>query len=67
MVDGVVYVVRGQETSKNMVKAAIAQLKNDHQAKILGVLLNRVDLRSAEYEDYYMHYGDDYYSSVKLA
>src|SRR6266542_1164569 len=67
MVDGVVYVVRGQETSKSMVKAAISQLKNDHQAKILGVLLNRVDLRSAEYEDYYMHYGDDYYSSVKLA
>jgi succinoglycan biosynthesis transport protein ExoP len=66
MVDGVVYVVRGQETPKHVVKAAIAQLKND-QTKILGVLLNRVDVRSAEYDDYYVHDGDDYYSSVKLA
>jgi polysaccharide biosynthesis transport protein len=67
MVDGVVYIVRGQETSKNMVKAAISQLKNDHQAKILGVLLNRVDVRAAEYDDYYVHDDDDYYSSVRLA
>ncbi|TMA82585.1 MAG: CpsD/CapB family tyrosine-protein kinase [Deltaproteobacteria bacterium] len=67
MVDGVVYVVRGQETPKNTVKAAISQLKNDHQAKILGVLLNRVDVRAAEYDDYYVHDGDDYYSSVRLA
>jgi polysaccharide biosynthesis transport protein len=66
IVDGVVYIVRGQETSKNMVKAAISQLKNDHQAKILGVLLNRVDVRAAEYDDYYVHDGDDYYSSVRL-
>jgi polysaccharide biosynthesis transport protein len=67
MVDGVVYVVRGQETPKHMVKAAISQLRNDHQAKILGVLLNRVDVRSAYYDDYYVHGGDDYYSSVRLA
>jgi capsular exopolysaccharide synthesis family protein len=66
MVDGVVYVVRGQETPKPVVKTAVAQLTNN-QTKILGVLLNRVDVRGAEYDDYYAHYDDDYYSSVRLA
>jgi len=66
MVDGVIFVVRGQETPKHLVKSSIAQLKNK-QSKMLGVLLNRVDLRSAEYKDYYQYYGEDYYSSVRLA
>jgi succinoglycan biosynthesis transport protein ExoP len=66
MVDGVVYVVRGQETPKPVVKTAVAQLTNN-QTKILGVLLNRVDVRGGEYDDYYAHYDDDYYSSVRLA
>lgn len=66
MVDGVVFVVRGQDTPKHFVKEAISQLKTDH-TRILGVLLNRVDLRSAEYDDYYQYDDDGYYSSVKLA
>ncbi|HEX2928409.1 MAG TPA: polysaccharide biosynthesis tyrosine autokinase, partial [Candidatus Binatia bacterium] len=66
MVDGVIFVVRGQETPKHLVKSSIAQLKNN-RSKMLGVLLNRVDLRSAEYEDYYQYYGEDYYSTVRLA
>jgi capsular exopolysaccharide synthesis family protein len=65
MVDGVVFVVRGQETPKHLVKTALSQLKTD-QTKVLGVLLNRVDLRRAEYAHYYHYYGGEYYSSVKL-
>jgi capsular exopolysaccharide synthesis family protein len=52
MVDGVILVVRGQRTRKHLVKAAVAQLKSS-QAKILGVVLNGVDIRSAEYSNLY--------------
>ena len=66
MVDGVVYVVRAQETPHYVVKTALAQLRTEG-TKILGVLLNRVDLRSAEYKDYYEYYGGDYHSNMRLA
>jgi capsular exopolysaccharide synthesis family protein len=66
MVDGVVFVVRGQDTPKHLVKAALAQLRMDH-TKILGVLLNRVDLRSADYQDYDQYDDEEYYSSFRLA
>ena len=66
MVDGVVLVVRGDETKKHIVKAAVSQLGNGH-GKILGVVLNRVDIRRAEYRDYYKYYNPDYYYfSAKL-
>jgi succinoglycan biosynthesis transport protein ExoP len=65
MVDGVVFVVRGQETPKQLVKVALSQLKTDH-TRVLGVLLNRVDLRRAEYANYYQYDDDGYYSSMKL-
>ncbi len=59
MVDGVVLVVNGHHTPKQAVKAACARL--DHaRAKIFGVLLNQVDLRSPDLA-YYNHYG--YYYS----
>jgi len=58
--------VRGDETKKHIVKAAVSQLGNGH-GKILGVVLNRVDIRRAEYRDYYKYYNPDYYySSAKL-
>jgi succinoglycan biosynthesis transport protein ExoP len=66
MVDGVVYVVRAQETPHYVVKTALAQLRTEG-TKILGVLLNRVDLGSAEYKDYYEYYGGDYHSNMRLA
>ena len=66
MVDGVVLVVRSENTKKHIVKTAVAQLGNG-SGKILGVVLNRVDIRGAEYKDYYKHYNPDYYySSAKL-
>jgi capsular exopolysaccharide synthesis family protein len=66
LVDGVVLVVRGQQTPKHLVKMAVAQLNNSHTT-ILGVVLNRIDVRSAEYAEYYQYYVSDYYPSVKLA
>jgi capsular exopolysaccharide synthesis family protein len=66
LVDGVVFVVRGQDTPKNWVKSALSELRGE-RSKLLGVVLNRVDLRSADYEDYYQPYDGDYYSSVRLA
>jgi polysaccharide biosynthesis transport protein len=52
MVDGVVFVVRGQRTRKQLVKSAVMQLKNS-SAKILGVVLNGVDIRREEYKGLY--------------
>ena len=52
MVDGVVLVVNSQETPKNVVKEACARL-GYAQAEILGVMLNRVNLRSGDYAYYY--------------
>ncbi|MEX0806279.1 MAG: polysaccharide biosynthesis tyrosine autokinase [Candidatus Binatia bacterium] len=66
IVDGVVLVVRGDETKRHIAKAAVSQLGNGH-GRILGVVLNRVDIRSAEYKDYYKYYSpESYYSSATL-
>jgi Mrp family chromosome partitioning ATPase len=54
--------VRSDETKRNIVKAAVSQLGNG-SGKILGVVLNRVDIRRAEYKDYYKYYSPDYYYS----
>lgn len=55
IVDGVVFVVSGQESQRHVVKTAISQFEDSH-AKILGTVLNRIDIRSAEYGDYYRYY-----------
>jgi polysaccharide biosynthesis transport protein len=66
MVDGVVFIVRGGQTKRQLVKAAVAELGSG-QSKILGVVLNRVDIRSAEYKDYRKYYSPAwYYSSGAL-
>ena len=66
IVDGVIFVVQGQLTPKPIVQAALAQL-GDRHSKILGLVLNRVDLKSGQYRDYRHHYNSgDYYSSARL-
>ncbi|MFQ5902133.1 MAG: polysaccharide biosynthesis tyrosine autokinase, partial [Candidatus Binatia bacterium] len=55
MVDGMVLVVNGQVTPKHVVKVALSHLASG-QGKILGVLLNRVDMRSEDYTDYFYSY-----------
>jgi capsular exopolysaccharide synthesis family protein len=60
MVDGVIIVVGGQETPKRLVKQACLRL-GAAQAKIFGVVLNRVNLYSGDYSDYYYHYYSYYH------
>jgi protein-tyrosine kinase len=52
MVDGVVVVIGGRGTSRDTVKQACARLRYA-QAKIIGTMLNRVDLRGNGYGEYY--------------
>ena len=65
-VDGIIMLVRGQMTPTPIVKEALAQLSH-RQSKILGVVLNRVDMRSAEYRKYRDYYNSrDYFASARL-
>src|SRR5438046_2690910 len=59
MVDVVVLVVKDQQTTRNVLKDAYSRLQYA-QAKILGVVLNQVDLKSGDYGYYY----DDYYRTT---
>jgi len=56
MVDGVVQVVSGQKIAKHVVQEGLARL-GYAQAKILGVLLNRMNIQSDDYAYYYPHDG----------
>jgi capsular exopolysaccharide synthesis family protein len=52
MVDGVVLVVKGEETPRDVLKDACARLQYA-QAKVLGVVLNRVDMNNGDYHYYH--------------
>ena len=54
MVDGTLFVV-GSRTPKPLIKKARARL-NITQTKLLGMLLNRVDIQKNEYSGYYQQY-----------
>lgn len=57
MVDGVVLVVKAQATTRDVLKEACSRL-NYAQAKVLGVVLNRVDIKNGDYA-----YDQHYYST----
>jgi capsular exopolysaccharide synthesis family protein len=59
MVDGVLMVVDGQNTPRQLVKDARLRLTSP-QIKMLGVLLNRVDVQEGSYGSYYGHYYNYY-------
>lgn len=59
MSDGTILVVHGGKSSRTVVRHSRQQLRNVG-AKLLGVVLNKIDLHSADYYYYYNHYG--YYS-----
>lgn len=61
MVDGVMLVVHGAKSTRYMVQRARQDLLNVG-AKILGVVLNNIDLRNEGYNDYYYY---RYYSSYE--
>ena len=66
IVDGLIFVVQGQMTPKPIVKEALAQL-GERQSKILGLVLNRVDMKSGQYRNYRQYYNSgDYFSSARL-
>ena len=58
MVDGVVLLVKAQETTRDMLKEACSRFRSA-QATILGVVLNQLDIRN----DYY-DYERRYYSAT---
>ena len=59
IVDGVVIVVDSQRTAKQLILEVRTKLVN-FNAKILGVVLNRVDTQRAGYAQYYSHYTNYY-------
>ena len=66
IVDGFIFIVRGHMTPKPIVKEAISQL-GDRQSKMLGLVLNRVDMKRGEYRHYRHYYtSGDYFSSARL-
>lgn len=56
VVDGVVIVVNGQVTPREIVRGTRARLEH-FGAKILGVVLNRVDIQRSGYGYYYGYYS----------
>jgi succinoglycan biosynthesis transport protein ExoP len=62
MVDGVVLVVDGQHTAKQLVRDARSRLKKAN-AKVLGLVLNRVNLHDGDYAHYYKHYYSYYHNA----
>jgi succinoglycan biosynthesis transport protein ExoP len=59
--EGVVLVVKAGATAKNILRQSRKQL-DDVKAKVLGVVLNQVDLKKSSYyyksHYYYSYYGD---------
>jgi capsular exopolysaccharide synthesis family protein len=66
LTDALVFVVEGQKTPKHLVRSAIAQLGNS-QAKILGIVLNRVDIRGPDYRDFNKYYNPEAYHPTGTA
>jgi len=58
MVDGVVLLIKAQDTTRDMLKDACSRLRSA-QAKILGMVLNQVDIRNGNYD-----YERRYYSAT---
>ena len=74
LVDGVVLVTKCDQTSKESVKRAMRSLR-DANTRVLGVILNDVDVASKRYAGHYYanyrkyggYYGDDSHSEQKRA
>ncbi|MEL7400560.1 MAG: hypothetical protein AAFN68_08315, partial [Pseudomonadota bacterium] len=66
--DGVVYVIKADATKDKLIKGGLTRL-DDSNARILGVVLNQVDVeKEAKYGGHYGGYYDTYeYSSGNQA
>jgi len=58
--DGVMLVVHGGVTTRETLKHT-TKLMTSVNARILGIVLNNVDVRSVDYKYYYSNYYGDYY------
>ena len=58
--DGVILVAHGGVTTRDSLRHA-RKLLAAANARMLGVVLNNVDMRSADYKYYYSYYYGDYY------
>ncbi len=63
-IDGVVFVVKAGMLRREMVKKAVEQLQLA-KANILGVVLNRIDIKREGYYRYYNKYYSGYYGDSK--
>jgi capsular exopolysaccharide synthesis family protein len=61
LVDGVILVVHGGKTSRQVARRT-RQMLHDAGAKIIGVVLNKADIRSSDYYYYHSHYKNSYYT-----
>ena len=59
--DGVILVIHANECSRKLVQRSQLALQ-EVRARLLGVVLNRIHVRSSDYNDYYYH---SYYSGEK--
>lgn len=59
--DGVALVVKAGHLKRGVVRKAVEQLQVAH-AQILGVILNRVDIKKGAYYEYYHRYYSDYHA-----
>lgn len=59
LVDGVVFVVETNQTNRSMVRNARMRL-SEMNARILGAVVNKLDVKRAGYGYYYYYYYDSY-------
>jgi len=64
MVDGVVLVIRTQRTKRDAVRRAIGHVRSV-RGRLLGAVLNDVDMRSGAYYGSYGHYYYSYYGGER--
>lgn len=65
IVDGVLLVVQGGKTSRQVVKRT-RQMLHEIGAKVIGVVLNKIDLRSQDYYYYHQDYKNYYYGESNV-
>jgi succinoglycan biosynthesis transport protein ExoP len=63
MTDGVLLVIHGGKSSSTVVRRTRQQLRNVG-AKVLGVVMNKIDLRHDDYYYYYNYYQSHYYTDA---
>ena len=60
LVDGVIFVIKGADTKRSIVRRAKQELRNV-RARIIGIVINNLDLKTEGYDDYYyQRYHSEY-------